>query len=169
MRKPPHLRNADDEEGECYQTLQQETLPEDGGRYARPEPTNIGETNVYPQVAPTPLTATQPDHSFAPDRDRVDEPTTMKFGANLNYLPGTPNWSAPSELEPPPANSDPCSNPGEQIDRDGGSFSHPNIKKVGAVFLAYAGRGMTREKIGEYNSFNEALAAVRDAEAVRRA
>src|SRR5215470_16604400 len=44
-RRPPHLSADPDDEGECYQTLQQSSLPETGGRFAGyGEPVNVGAT-----------------------------------------------------------------------------------------------------------------------------
>ena len=100
MRKPPHLRDDDDEIGDTYQSIAMNTLPDAGGRFAGyGEPNNIGATNKYPSVAETPLTRPTVEQGFVPDRDCVDEPTTDRFGVDITRLPGAP------PLEPPPANS----------------------------------------------------------------
>ena len=166
-RRPPHLPpDPDDEGNDCYHTLSLSSIPDEGGRFAREEPNNIGQTNRYPEVAASSLTRPTPEQGYAPDRDSMGEETSMQFGANLNFLPGTPGWSSPSPLEPPPANSIPNAF-GEQIERGGGSSFHPNIKKVGSKFLAYVGLGLTRENVGSYDTFGEALMAVEQAEKER--
>jgi hypothetical protein len=78
-------------EGDTYHQRNLDSLSEMQGRFSGLEkPVNIGETNRYPRVAETPLTAQQPDHGFIAERDSVEEATSDKFGVDLTRLPGTP-------------------------------------------------------------------------------
>jgi len=90
MRKPPHLRSDDDDEGDTYHSLSLNDIEDVGqGRFAKPKPFNIGEKgNQYPPVAPTPLTSQQPDHSFMKDRDRIDPSDTCGMTFNQDLFGG---------------------------------------------------------------------------------
>src|SRR5262249_43599703 len=142
----------DNDEADTLYARQQRSLPLSGGRYAALDnPHIIDGRTPYPKVAPTPLTEQQPDHAFDPSRDRVDEPTAMTFGVDLTKLPGSsppPDASLVSSPEAPP--DSPAADPSAGLS---GFSKHPNIMRAGNHFMAYAGRGLHREKLGTFETF----------------
>jgi hypothetical protein len=164
VRRPPHLPQPEPEGDTLFNIAQESIDEEEQGRFARPKPHYIGRDG-YPRVARTPLTGSEPDRGYVRERDTVDEPTSMTTGVNLNFLPGTPNWSAP--LEPPSANSAPDLSQ-EQIERvEGGSSLPRGIEKIGDKFRVTVGLGLTREVIGYFDNLQSALAALKDAQQAR--
>src|SRR5215467_2306290 len=100
MRKPPHLRSDDDEGNDCYHTLSLSSIPDEGGRFAREAPNNIGQTNRYPEVAPSSLTRPTPEQAYSADRDSMGEETSMQFGVDITRLPGSPPPESASLVSP---------------------------------------------------------------------
>jgi|SRR5882672_6692782 hypothetical protein len=95
------IRGEDDLEPETYHSRQESTLSLEGGRFANQTPirTIVGGAS-YPRVSPTPLTAPQCDHGFRPERDRVDQVTSMTFDQDLTTLSGEP--AEPCLVSSPP-------------------------------------------------------------------
>ena len=147
------------EDRDCFFNRAQDALGEAGGRYALDgPPKRFTGRDQYPEVAPTPLTSQSPEHGFSPERDRVEEITSMQFGQDLTKLPGAgPPPEVP--LAPPPETSEEA----PSCPSGASSVFHPNVKRNGNLWSAYAGRGMSREHLGDFPTYELALAAANKA------
>jgi len=68
-----HKSQPEADEPETFFSRQQDTLPEEGGRFAKQIQTRIITGGAsYPKLPQGPLTTPQPDHGFQPSRDRID-------------------------------------------------------------------------------------------------
>lgn len=151
------------DEPESYFTRQSKptlspTMPDkaDVRRSSTPPATVISGRGGYPKLeGPSPWS--QPD----------PVPNEPPLGYAINDMP---------ELGPRGVSSFASGNSDEVADRDGvasssgatsSTFRHPDVKSGPGGFSAYAGKGMTRECIGVYPSFEEAVIAVHQAERER--
>jgi hypothetical protein len=78
---------------DTFFSRQDESLSLEGGRFAlaNGKPRLVGsDLDPYRTLQSTPLTDPDPTHGFAPDRDVVEEPTSDRYGIDLNKLPGAP-------------------------------------------------------------------------------
>ena len=84
------MKQKPSDEGDTYHGRALDSLSEMQGRYASlSKPRNIGAGDGYPdQPASYPLR----DHPELPDdfTDKVEEPTSDRFGVDLNRIPGAP-------------------------------------------------------------------------------
>jgi hypothetical protein len=97
---------------DTFFSRQDESLSLEGGRFAlaNGKPRLVGShLDPYATEQSTPLTAPDPTHGFVPDRDVVEEPTSDRYGIDLNKLPGAPpaESTCPVSSQPPDGDVEP--------------------------------------------------------------
>jgi len=158
---------AKPDDKDTFFSRQQSALPLSGGRYLGLEQPKIvgADPSPYPAL---PEGYPLADHPELPDdfTDKVDEPTSMSYGQDLTKLPGvsSPPEGSSSALQAP-AESVVVPNPATTLS----AFSnHRNLSKnPDGTWDAFVGRGMSREKLGTFESYVLALSAAEQALAAR--
>jgi hypothetical protein len=94
---PNKLTRKSEDEGETFHSRALDSIPEEGGRFAKAPPQVMGAGGKYPaQTNPNYWSAPQPDHGFSPSRDRIPsaDVTSMTFGLALSGKSFAPEVSS---------------------------------------------------------------------------
>ena len=152
----------DEAELETLFSRQESALPLEGGRFANQTPirTIVGGAS-YPTLPATPLTSQAPDFGFHPDRDTIapEDVYSDTFGQALSGAQSAQELPVSAPATEGDARLPTAASPS--------IFNHPNIKKIAKGFKAYVGQGMAREHLGDFDTLEQAYAAVQQAEQER--
>src|SRR5262245_26738095 len=158
-KKSPH------EDKDCYYNRAQDALDEVGGRYSLTEPRRriIGR-DQYPEVSSPLFDHPENEDDFT---NKVEEPISHTYGIDITRLAGVP---PPGTLEAGLCSShEPPTNLNEELSCEAPRLSFPGVVNNGSAWSASVGRGMTREFLGEFPTFELAVAAVKKAQKERGA